>query len=796
MRGTLLCAIAGALLTGFVCRADDFKVSFQLVPKRIGAEEGGYKPSAVLKSGRVFLYGPGDYAPSHVLDANSVYPIPPGSWQWIAESDEGYVSVVSGTIKVAGEVEPGESPGPCHKTLVWPVVEACRIRLDSAAHWDAVTRLDIVSPQYSATFPVDPKKRDTLWVPAGGLLAYSVGRHGLIGIDGLGECSHREEKTIGPPAPPAGDKQEFLVHVTLPEDGGESTTDPTKLEMTFGSGTAYGTNAVASMWVDNRGSFFFLDVPSNVQELRVRHPELRTYLQPVESLSGSARELPSVPLKRRRSLDIAVDYQPQQRHWRQALEIFYCGRSAQATSYRQGSCGSSIQSLELEHGLKTYTFSGLDDGLYIISAEIDDEVVHGLGTGVFPYLDPDSENVPVLDPALLWEMHVYGSLLLDDEPVAGEVRLVPIQRGQAQRAAVTDDELLYHLYYFGRQPFSSFILEGDEDRKPEEKLGLYFFYSIHACDTGGACRLFHRGSFLRGSGRLDIPLGDGPGLAVHVADASTGDPVPGAQIFLAGAPGERLSFVHGDVSFEEPERENMTVLTSDQSGTVAFRDVPSGVHRVAARRRGYKEYRSKVDVPAVGTATAEIVLWPESKETKDGTLVRFADGTPLTDAFLLVIDAEGRRQRCSFTTDRRGIAAAAPGCVDTRDVVVLHPAAAIEVIRGDRFRRLKELVVRRAPPPLRVRVVDEEDAPLVGVPIELRFDSLTLGPNDFLMGYNRTQQLLFYRTGSDGFVVLNGVDPSAGAVPDVAAAYPGGPSVSVADYLPGSVVELVVPRGD
>lgn len=773
------------LLLSATCLQADVERTFLLAPA--SAAEPVEK-SSLLSSGRVFLYGAGDDEPRHILPANTKQVVPAGQWRWVAESDEGYVSVEPGTIGLSDDASAGRA-----ESLLLKLVEACRLDLDPSADWDGVARLDVVSPGYAAVFPIDPKRRASMWVPTGELVAYSVGRGGIRGIDHLGVCGHRDERTIGPPAPPKPDAQEFMVHLVVPEGHTIDEAFLDNLAVGLNRAGSAPVQAVTSFWVRQRGTFFFLDVPADAHALVVRHTKLRTYRRPIAAAGGTARELAPVLLKDRRSLDVTVDYLPARRHWEQTLDLFYCGESRQLTRYGAKACKAPAGTVELMEGANTYTFPYLDDGLYIVSATVDDENVHGLGVGLFPFLDPGLDEAPVLDPAALWEQHIFGSILDEHgDAVPGYVQLVPIDNDQPPRVFSTNEDLIYNLYYFGGQPFANFLLEGDEERAPEEKLGLYYFYRLRACDLDGTCRLFHSHSQLRGSGRLDLPLGAEPHLAVRVADGETGKGVTGARVLVAGAPGKRLVFADGEATFEDTSGEDPNEQLTDSSGTVTFREVPEGPHPVVVSKRGYKPEQTDARVRATGTTELNVLLWPEEDEDKEGLQVHFPGGAPASDVFFLVVDANGDRSGCSFVSDHDGIAMIPDGCVETADVAVMHPGVRLEVIRGDHLRRLEKLEVQPAPLPLRIRVVDENGAALNGVPIELRFDGLTLSPNDFLLALRRTGHLMAFRTDASGVATLHGVDPRTRTVPDAAVAHFDGPGVALGGRTPGEVVELVV----
>ena len=124
---------------------------------------------------------------------------------------------------------------------------------------------------------------------------------------------------------------------------------------------------------------------------------------------------------------------------------------------------------------------------------------------------------------------------------------------------------------------------------------------------------------------------------------------------------------------------------------------------------------------------------------------------------------------------------------------MLHPDAQLVPLDGPAMAAATEVLVRPAPAkPLRLRVVDENGRRISGIPAELRFGSLTLGPNDLLAGLSATGTLLFYRPDETGELILRGVDPDAVEVPELALAVEGSDSVPLSAYRAGEVVQMTL----
>ncbi|MCB1037463.1 MAG: hypothetical protein KDD47_26770, partial [Acidobacteria bacterium] len=128
----------------------------------------------------MLLYRPGTYEPELILPANQPAELPSGTWHWLDQAP-GFVSVVGGSLNA-----PREGP-PLRKNIVWPVVPACELDL-SEASWGGVERLDAVSLERQAVFPVAPQKRTSLWIPAGRFLAYTVGARGIQAVSAIRRC--------------------------------------------------------------------------------------------------------------------------------------------------------------------------------------------------------------------------------------------------------------------------------------------------------------------------------------------------------------------------------------------------------------------------------------------------------------------------------------------------------------------------------------------------------------------------------------------------------------------------------
>jgi len=766
-------------------------VSFHLVPE--GSWKGG-RPnlSAEVQGGKVKLYQEGAYEPKLIVPAGDPgHDIPPGRWLWIAEAP-GYVSVGSGVLDI-----PARGTPAAPKVLIWPVVPACDLTLQADRRWQSVDRLDLVSVSYATVYPLAPKAASSQKVPAGRYLAYTVGARGLIGISRVASCRAGETRQLTPPAPPAAGRQDFLVHVTLPDDRAIDSQDlAITLSDVYGRAPRARALPAAAVWSGRRGSFFFLGAPASALDLAVAHPRLRTRTLAVEPLGGSARELPEQAMRLRRSLRFLVDYRPARAHRSAKVVAYACGpRRLDSSAIDLSRCRALGHEVALASGPSPVLFADLDDGQYQVDAVIDDETVHGLGNRFAPYLDPGTDDAPSFPPMQLAEFEIYGNLVLKDKPVPGEVHLRPIGGGPVRRFA-TGRDLLYHLFYFGylADRFAFHEIPEELQRADAASLrGLYFSDHLEACGGTGTCRLFNVHSTLSGGGRLDLDLGSGVGLDVEVVSRATGDPI-GQVLVGVDRADPALHFVRGAVAWKVPlGREGQGTYT-DEHGRARIRNLKPGSVSVAALKEGFKLARVAAEVREGARSAVRIEIESDGGAS---TVLRFPDGAPVGQAFLLVIDEKGGREMsCSRATAADGSVELPRSCLDKARVVVLHPEAAITAIDGSAWLGARELTVERAPArPVTVRVSDSEGRPLAGVPVAVRFHDFELAPNDLLLAATSTGTLLFYLTDDHGEATLRGVDPADASLPEVTtAADLGIKPVPLAGTRPGGTVELVAPN--
>lgn len=577
--------------------------------------------------------------------------------------------------------------------------------------------------------------------------------------------------TLPRPEPPARDRQSLLATLRLPEavvlEGGRADEHERLLALLEDPIAAAGRPPVvptAVVWQGRAASLFFLEFPADrALSLEARHPLLRTALHPVEPLGGSVREIALGDLRPRRSYEVLVDYRPARAHREERLELRGCGRERDSTGdeilvYR---CREPVAEARLRPGSNTYVFPDLDDGQYLLTAVVDDEWVAGLGRDVAPFLDPADDLPPPVESHPLVEVEVYGNLLRGGDAVPGTVRLAPWSEdsGAPARTAATDDDLLYHLFYFARYLTpgeAQHLPEPLGERDPEELPGLYCCFALTACSDAGLCRPFNIHSTFTGGGRFDLELPGDEVVDFTVLDATSGEPIPGARLLLT--PGSAFHFYHGEVIWAEALGMEPDSLRLGADGRARWAPPGPGSYSTNITADGYESEFRRVEVAAGEQVALEVRLTPEPAAA--GAWLGFGDGRPVAGAALLPFDGDGRfRHGCRTGTDAEGRVALVAGCQDATFVVV-HPGAALVTVEGSELAGRAGVEVRERPAfPLRLRVTDEDGRELAGVAIQLRLGDLTITPNDLLAG--ATNALPWQRTDAAGRIVLLGADPAA-----------------------------------
>ncbi len=744
--------------------ATEHTVTFVLVPRELWTD-GAPKPADALPAGTIYLYRRGSYQATVTLVANEPGPVPEGEWAWIAEAP-GYVSTNSGVLTLGGETQ--------HRRIVWSVVPACTLDL-SAASWRGVSRLDTVSLTHGSTYPVIPTARERLAIPAGSFLSYTVASQGVGAISNVRRCAAGQVVPLPRPTPPNAHCLDAMVHVTMPSvqrgpDGvvnGAVAADPALIEAALvGSGLAsVAIGPTAKVATANRVTFFFLDQPAGAGSLALRHPTLSTARRPIAPFGGAVHEI-AVPLRPRIGVELPIVYRPARAHAKAEVTLLSCGhqRRLHLLEIEIDHCRVAGAPQPLIEGPATYRFANLDPGQYVIEAMIDDERVLGLGDAAAPFLEPTPARV-TLATQFLEEQHIWGSLLVDHQPVPGSVHLTPLGEGLPARVFPTDDVLEYHLFYFGQTP-SEFYLRGlpaDELQRPRSAMrGTPSRYRLMACDSSGACRRFHHFSTFSGSGRFDIVLDQGAALAIKATDADTGEPIERALTLLrpAGRLNTTTHFVDGRVFTSSSERNGESgsaeslIAYSDPGGEARHRALPLGELLVTVVADGYRDSRSRIQ--AVAGADHRLDARLEPIQPTGGLRVLLPSGQPARGATLVAFAPSGTPDySCTIVVDLLGQLTIADGCLEIeRPWALFHPSALLYQPSTADLRQAGDLrLTARSAPPLRVTVIDEDGTPVVERSIALRFGDFMLGP-DHLLAAGRGGHRFPFRTDAIGAVTL------------------------------------------
>jgi len=709
-----------------------------------------------LSEGTVRLYRVGTYEPEIETPAGESVVIPPGDWVWVAEAP-GFVSTFTNLLSVPpGRLQPD-------RRFAVPMTPACLIELPHDRRWRAVERLDVVSLDEAAVYPIQPSRRSRFWIPEGSHLAYTV-RHGeLVAISPIGFCRQHDTVALPVPEPPANGLQSLLVSARLPESFEPTAFEDLAAELVRPRSFSPVTPASPSarLLQGRNAVFFFLDVAAEEPfELSLRHPRLRSAAAPIEPAGGSAREIEVGELLERRDLEVTVDYRPARDHAQAEIELLPCGPQLAGLPpvLLHAYCGEPVRTLALEPGVHAYRFPALDDGQYLVDGVVDGEVVQGLGEAVAPYLAPQSTEEPRATGRLV-EMHVHGRLLDDGEAVDGAVHLSPWSTDLQfpPRTFPTGEDREYHLYYFARYPTEgerTHLPDEIQDTPVEELPGLYCCFKLKACSESAACRTYNLHSTFTGEGRFDLDLPGHQVVDVQAIDATTHQPVTDGRLLIEASPA--FHFIDGEVVWFEPLGVEPDSLFLDQQGRARWLPPEPGEHRMVVIAAKYSPAEAKVVVPPDGSVSVTLELEPLS--ARDGTQLLFDDGTPAGNGRLLAFGADGKAApRCHARIDPEGFVTLPKGC-STHTFLIVHPWAALETFSGTRLQGSAAVRVRPRPPfPPRVRLRDPDGEPLRDTFVQLRFGDLTVTPNDLFAA--STAGPPFQASNAVGEIVLNGVDP-------------------------------------
>jgi len=690
-----------------------------------------------LPEATVRLYRPGDHLPAATLDANTVVEVPGGSWRFLAEAP-GFVTYGSGLINATAEAM---DPEP--RSVLWPMIPACQRQLVEDRRWRSLDRLDVVSLEPAAVFPIAPSVRQALWAPLGRTLVYGVDQRGeLTGIEiAEGVCGQQSgsQQIQVPEAPQAGE-QALLQSVELPAgefDVGEFTV---RLEpKVFGHPAVVPTISLQLGY--HQLGLFFLGISSEEEwTLVVEHPKLRTERVEFASMSGVARELQPLHMQERLSMAVAVDYQPKRDHEIQRLELRQC-RADEVR--RRSRCSRVVAEFELLLGLNTYSIDQLDSSKFMLVARIDEQTLYGLGSFAGFEIRSEDQQPPVLPVYPLHELEIFGEIQERGKAVAGTVVLRAVFEDYRARTYPTDEELLYHMYYFGELPMGQFVAAREDlGSADEDTRGLGVSVLLQACALdSGVCRSFNRHSYLRGEGRLDLEISAHAWLHLTVLDSETEKPVVGAAVRLDYQDDQALHFSHGEVTWAKPDGAEPSVHFTAANGEAHIALLGPLGDEILVHKKGY-EIATAPEPPGGQGATTEVrVLLRRKEQLAETRLVFSGKRGPVAGAALGKLGAEGLDLSCWARTDDQGYLQLPRRCRGPGKFVVMHRAALIQVLDANLLRQAPEVEIQ----PwngwaVEVKVQDVTGEAIGGIPLRLRFEEFTLGPNEFIAA-NKTPYL-------------------------------------------------------
>ena len=739
------------------------ELTFLLVPQD-DWNQGQPAAEAFLTEGKVLLFQHGAFEPELVIEANQPQTVPSGIWYWIAEAP-GYVSTTSGVVRLVDEE-------PINKRLIWSVVPACEVDLQRL-EWRGISRLDLVSLDHHATYPITRNSTSTRWIPAGRFLAYTTNPQGIGGISPIDTCRPGDLLELSRPEPPANDRQALVASVRLPqtkddEPGVEKDLLQAFIEPLGNTEPNAPLSPDAVVWAEDRATFFFLDLEAEPIRLTFEDPTLRSARLELPATPGEVQEPEERQLQHRVTVDLTIDYRPQRSHPRQELVMLRCGDQPRRhlVELDRRSCQQIGQGLALKPGIATYRLQGLDLGWHVPSARFEAEELPGLGTWTSLEVDEETPSTLTLNAHLLEEFQIHGHLLVDGEPVPGEVRLEPMAdfSGQA-RSYPTDDELLYRMFYFAQEPLDFGLRRLPEEvqqRDPHSLRGLFFGHRLSACDGEGFCKLFHMWSTLSGEGRLDFELG-APSVSIRVIDAMSREPIAGAMAAFShqGQGHETFHFVAGEHFVgSRPAGEALATFTNS-SGEIRVRDVEAGSRRLVVQAAGYARGIREVMVPTTGHLDLEIEL--EALSPRGGLTLRFPDGRAASGVVLLALEREGAPDyRCTRAANGFGELKLPEPCLEEERVfLLLHPGVTLERISTAMLRQSGEIQVSQAPAqPRRIRMASASGLPLAFASVRFRVQGITLTPNHLLAAASRGGFRLPFRTDHRGELTLTFLDPT------------------------------------
>lgn len=740
-RGAILATVLQSVAPAPV-GAMGLELRFRLVPEAAW-NDGAYAASAVLAESRVELYRSGRVESELVAIDGASVTLPEGRWRWLGEGP-GWVTVATGEVEVAAAPEGALEA----HALAWPVVPACQIAAPDESIWRGVERIDYVSLDRHAVYPMARSQSRARFIPAGRYLAYSVGAGNLRSFSRVHACRPDLEMPFPALSVPVGRSRALVLHVELPDPALPIEPFFAWVESALPEPTLERVKPLGAVSAAGRLTYFFADLPAEGPlRARLTHPELRGRAVDLRGGPGGVEEARIDGLLPRVTWEIDLDFQPRRVHPAAQIELWRCRPPVQdlLASLDPRRCRPTGHATALlNEGRATYRFEALDGGWYVPVARIGRESIPGLGEDYSLVVDAGTEPVVRSPPLELRELEIYGHLLREREAVPGVVRLRDFYHGAAIGEFPTDVELFYRIHYFGD-------VQGKRlDGSPAPR-GLRFRAQLEACDEEGFCRTFHPQTKLIGEGRMDLDLGPATELVVRVVDADSGEPVAGATVgwSLGGRPMGVLEFEQGESRWNRSDFIEAIIARSDAGGEVRWRGLPVGEILLSVSAEGFERAQARFQVERERPAERELAL---RRRREEGLEVLGPSGQPVAGAYVWRIDEAGRRlPGCEGLTSAAGRVRLAPACEPLTQVGAAHPTLGLQraYVAGGGV----EGSVTLGLPSMSARVIRflwDDDRPAGGQPVALDLGGLRLGVDDLLRIQSRSGAIAEVQSGPDG----------------------------------------------
>lgn len=714
--------------------------SLHVVLERAGAEPGTRDALAVV--------------------AGTPVKVPRGTWVWRIEAP-GRIGFGRGTVEITGASRVRLEPE-------WR--RACSVHVaDSQPRLDAVT---VLTPRPGTFYTWTPREGLPLQVPEGRFATVTLGPRGPIGTTSAAWCREDQALELSPRLPESGE-QVRLVHYAFPDDwGGDLERFVTASETRDGN-AARSVTPLLLAWGEGEALGLFSMTDGEPHVLFAQHPKLTTLRQSLDPSPGVV-QLDRATLRRRSDLTLTVDFRPRTDGRRSELVLLRCGDRFEdggpyLDSYEKHRCAAAAAPQAIQRGVRAYRLADLDTGQYVLEARIGEEVVYGLGAWLTPALTAESPRTVDLGSFPLVEHEVFGHILRKGQPSVGEVRFFDgVSSWGTERVFPTDEDLTYHLRYFGERAFYEVWLEPLRRLDPglaSDRYGLLFARGLSICLYNGGCQPLSDSTRLVGDGPLDLEVESGAQLEVTVVDAETREPLAGAPVGIGDRP-RTLLFIDGKTRWEGVEPPyGVTPHVTDAEGRALLLPQHSGeMTLVAFRAPDYELKREPITVPAEGTLAITVELRRDQAEDRAAQL-RFRDGSPLAGgALVALMPGDAPEFHCVLTLDGESRVLGARRCrgLERMRTILIAPGARLTSIEGSRLARGEIVEVERAGRARRVRFVDADGNPVPGFLPAFEIDDLLLTPDwmfaaDTLSGY-----LPAYPSDAGGWLVLEGLDPLQG----------------------------------